>query len=612
MAEQFVGSPAGRSRCASAPPAGIALVSGQREIEEAIRLVLATAPGRAADAPGIRLRHPRPGLRARQRGTTAGRIQHEVYASLDRWEPRIEVDDVEVHRRATTRACSTSTSATRSAAPTTRAASSSRSTSSRPTTSPTPSSGRATGHRRRPLMALPSPNLDDRRFQQFVDDAKRYIQQRARSGPTTTSPTPASRSSRRSRTWPTRSSTGSTGCPRRTTSRSSTSSGSPSSRPPPPAPTSRSGCPHRRRSRSRSRSAPRSATARTESEEAVVFATERELTVGALRVAPSLRASQPRRGTAVDRTSSSPSGKDVLCFAESPRPGRLHAARALRTPCRTARCADAATAGSTASAWTRGSRRWCGRRGPRTAGSACEVDRDGTGGLNRPGEVDPARSRRARRCPATRAPEAGWLRCRVTEPLPDQPFYTTSPTDPVRRRRSPSAAPPPPSTPRRCTTRRSASPPGCRAQRFRLAHAPVVRRHAAGAAAGRRATTAGRTGEVVRHFAASGPRRPALHRSTPPPARSPSAPRCANPTAPCASTARCRPRAPDPRLRRYRTGGGRAGNVARGAVQVLRTSIPYVSEVVNREAARGGVDGETIEEAKVRGPDHAARRRTAR
>lgn len=26
-------------------------------------------------------------------------------------------------------------------------------------------------------MALPAPHLDDRRFQQFVDDAKRYIQQ---------------------------------------------------------------------------------------------------------------------------------------------------------------------------------------------------------------------------------------------------------------------------------------------------------------------------------------------------------------------------------------------------------------------------------------------------
>jgi predicted phage baseplate assembly protein len=28
-------------------------------------------------------------------------------------------------------------------------------------------------------MALPAPNLDDRRFQQFVDDAKRYLQERA-------------------------------------------------------------------------------------------------------------------------------------------------------------------------------------------------------------------------------------------------------------------------------------------------------------------------------------------------------------------------------------------------------------------------------------------------
>lgn len=56
------------------------------------------------------------------------------------------------------------------------------------------------------------------------------------------------------------------------------------------------------------------------------------------------------------------------------------------------------------------------------------------------------------------------------------------------------------------------------------------------------------------------------------------------------------------RARGYRIGGGRAGNVARGAVQVLRNSVPYVSEVVNREAARGGVDGETVEEAKARAP----------
>ena len=53
---------------------------------------------------------------------------------------------------------------------------------------------------------------------------------------------------------------------------------------------------------------------------------------------------------------------------------------------------------------------------------------------------------------------------------------------------------------------------------------------------------------------------------------------------------------------RYRVGGGAAGNVARSAISVLRTSIPFVASVTNRRAAAGGVDGETVEEAKGRGP----------
>ena len=57
------------------------------------------------------------------------------------------------------------------------------------------------------------------------------------------------------------------------------------------------------------------------------------------------------------------------------------------------------------------------------------------------------------------------------------------------------------------------------------------------------------------------------------------------------------------RVTRYRTGGGPAGNVARGAISVLRSSVPYIARVVNREAARGGVDGETVENAKLRAPD---------
>lgn len=53
---------------------------------------------------------------------------------------------------------------------------------------------------------------------------------------------------------------------------------------------------------------------------------------------------------------------------------------------------------------------------------------------------------------------------------------------------------------------------------------------------------------------------------------------------------------------KYRYGGGNRGNVASRAISVLRTSIPLVASVANRYPARGGVDGETIAEAKVRGP----------
>ncbi len=56
------------------------------------------------------------------------------------------------------------------------------------------------------------------------------------------------------------------------------------------------------------------------------------------------------------------------------------------------------------------------------------------------------------------------------------------------------------------------------------------------------------------------------------------------------------------RVAGYRTGGGRRGNVARGQVRVLKTSTPYVSSVVNRAPAVGGADAESLDDAKVRGP----------
>ena len=52
----------------------------------------------------------------------------------------------------------------------------------------------------------------------------------------------------------------------------------------------------------------------------------------------------------------------------------------------------------------------------------------------------------------------------------------------------------------------------------------------------------------------------------------------------------------------YRFGGGRRGNVAAERLTVLHTSIPFVAAVTNLDSSSGGVDAETVENAKVRGP----------
>ncbi|MBT6443536.1 MAG: putative baseplate assembly protein [Acidimicrobiaceae bacterium] len=56
------------------------------------------------------------------------------------------------------------------------------------------------------------------------------------------------------------------------------------------------------------------------------------------------------------------------------------------------------------------------------------------------------------------------------------------------------------------------------------------------------------------------------------------------------------------RLTSYRTGGGAAGNVGAGTITSLRTSIPYVTSVENLRSATGGVDPETVANARERGP----------
>lgn len=52
----------------------------------------------------------------------------------------------------------------------------------------------------------------------------------------------------------------------------------------------------------------------------------------------------------------------------------------------------------------------------------------------------------------------------------------------------------------------------------------------------------------------------------------------------------------------YRHGGGTVGNVGAETLTALRTAIPYVDSVSNLVPARGGVDAESVDEVKVRGP----------
>jgi predicted phage baseplate assembly protein len=444
-------------------------------------------------------------------------------------------------------------------------------------------------------MALPSPNLDDRRFQQFVDDAKRYIQQRAPewtdhnvSDPgVTLVETVAHMADQivyRLNRVPDKNHlafldlVGITLFPPSAARTDVTFWLSAPQEEPVHVPLGTE-----------------VATMRTEGEEAVVFATERELAV----VPSALRhlVVQQRGKQVVDRTHNLAEGNHVMCFAESPDPGdsMLFGLTAAVPHCALALELDSRVDGVGVDprqpplvweAWTADG--W----------QACEVDRDGTGGLNRPGAVVlhvPGGHTLSR----NGGQEAGWLRCRVTEPHSDQPFYTTSPT--VRSAEA--------FTIGGTTTVVHADTvydealgesTGLPGQRLRLSHTPVV-----GDAVPLLLQTAEHDGwtdwQVVPHFAASGPddRHVTLDAATGELAFGPAV---REPDGSLRQYGMVAPKGAVIRARRYRTGGGRAGNVARGAVQILRSSIPYVSEVVNREAARGGVDGETVQEAKTRAP----------
>ncbi|GHJ45272.1 putative baseplate assembly protein [Catellatospora sp. TT07R-123] len=329
-------------------------------------------------------------------------------------------------------------------------------------------------------------------------------------------------------------------------------------------------------------------------------------TVEALDIVPcelSALATVDGAGQAVDRTSDLDRAMPFLCFSTPPVPDEcvligLSAAvprclAALRLDCEIqGHGVDPRWPPLAWEAWTADGWR------------PCDVERDDTGGLNIAGDV-------LLHVPAGHAStmlagrQAGWLRCRVVPTVEGQKAYSDSP---------------------RLTSARAHTiggtahavhatvvdaedlgvSTGVAGQRFPLTRHPVIPDEPAPVLEVGRDDTGGdggwRAWQLVDDFASAGPDDPVFRIDALAgevqfgPAVRQSDGSLRGFGAVPAKGARLR-------VRGYRAGGGAAGNVAAHLITVLKTSLPYLrGEVDNRRAAVGGVDGETIDEMRERAP----------
>lgn len=335
-------------------------------------------------------------------------------------------------------------------------------------------------------------------------------------------------------------------------------------------------------------------TVRTETEDAIVFST-----VDDLEIVPSsfvTAISFPRDDRPHPHGDELSRGEGFACFSAAPVPGDSlliglsggvpSCAVTLRLQCRIE------GVGVNPDWPPRVWEAWDG-----TGWQPCEVERDGTGGFNRDGDVVlhvPSSHTAA----VLEVQRAGWLRVRVTEAAPDQPTYRSSPLiTAISAFTCGGTTPAVNAEPVEGEVLGTSD--GTPGQRYSISRWPAV--------AGEPAVLEVSEGEgwreweEVSDFSGSEPDSshfvfdrvagevrfgPGVreqdgtirHYGLPP------------------------ARGAQLRLKSYRTGGGFQGNVGRGVISVLRSSIPYVASIVNRRAAVGGVDGEDIENAKLRGP----------
>jgi predicted phage baseplate assembly protein len=349
------------------------------------------------------------------------------------------------------------------------------------------------------------------------------------------------------------------------------------------------------------------ATVRTETSEAIVFTTEAELTIRT----PAMIDSFTRRAATADSAEGSwlrhdvsklgQPGHRLQVFGAPPTPGdamyiaveRDHSNHVLAI---IMSCELASGAGidplDPPLVWEV----W---QGETTGWVACDVEYDGTGGFNTPGEV-------IVHTPAMQEADFGgqqgrWIRCRLTEPRPGQRTYYASPmVDRLRvEARGGTVGARHATTVRDEVLGQSEGTPG---QIFTLQHTPLLARdprhdylivEAPGAAP--------EAWREVEDFADSGPDDRHFTLDSTDGALT-LGPTLLQPDGTVYRFGATPLKRSWLRFNRYQHGGGVGGNVPRGTLSVLKTSIPYVTQVINRQPALGGRDAQTLADAKMRAP----------
>jgi predicted phage baseplate assembly protein len=228
------------------------------------------------------------------------------------------------------------------------------------------------------------------------------------------------------------------------------------------------------------------------------------------------------------------------------------------------------------------------------------LESDTTGGLNRDGEII---LHVPYTCQSTSvdAKDAFWIRCRAVKPRSHQPAYTASPrvrsvmTSCIGGTISSSHS-------FRVTNEVLGRSNGNAGQTFLLQNVPALPRDKSETLEVEKEKGGWESWQEIEDFSASGP--DAHHfMCDGVSGEIRFGPRLRQPNGEERQFGTIPPKGKRVRFSSYRCGGGVKGNVGERTLNILKSSIPYVAWVTNFEAAYGGTDFESLDHAKLRVPN---------